>query len=206
MHGWKVWFIGHCTAAHMSLTSSLTNSQTEVSCRTVPYHSTNLVRFHLTLSPPSSRMNIHQPLLWITTTSFTNPSNTSETSTSNMVANCLLLLLALPAVFGFAPTVRFGLALRSGISSERFMFGKLFEEDGPLGKGITVGKVQVALMTSDRSANSIFGTLKRQTENVGSTQYDLASMAHEVCLDLLRRSDSCSWTTPSPRTSTPATP
>lgn len=103
--------------------------------------------------------------------------------------SCLLLL---PAAFGFSPVhpkSAAGIRRAESPSSTRFLFDKLFEEDGPLGKGITVGKVQVALTTSDRSARSIFGTLKRQTENVGSTQYDLACMAHEVCLDLLRRSD-----------------
>ena len=105
-----------------------------------------------------------------------------------MISTSLVsVLLALPAVLGFAPVPPRHAA---PLLTPRFMFGKMFEQDGPLGKGITVGKVQVALMTSDRSARSIFGTLKRQTENVGSTQYDLACMAHEVCLDLLRRSDS----------------
>lgn len=98
------------------------------------------------------------------------------------------LLLTASSVFGFAPVPTI-LRQEQRTDAPRFMFDKIFEQDGPLGKGITVGKVQVALMTSDRSKNSIFGTLKRQTENVGSTQYDLACMAHEVCLDLLRRSD-----------------
>jgi hypothetical protein len=37
------------------------------------------------------------------------------------------------------------------------LFDKMFEEEGMLGKGITVGKVQVALRSSDRSDTSIFG-------------------------------------------------
>lgn len=98
-----------------------------------------------------------------------------------------LLLVVPSAVLGFTPIHKRASGVRQ--ESARYFFDKIFEEEGPLGKGITVGKVQVALMTSDRSASSIFGTLKRQTENSGSTNYDLACMAHEVCLDLLRRSE-----------------
>mmetsp|Transcript_1382 Transcript_1382/g.1863 ORF Transcript_1382/g.1863 Transcript_1382/m.1863 type:complete len:267 (+) Transcript_1382:82-882(+) len=73
-------------------------------------------------------------------------------------------------------------------------FDKVFEEEGPLGKGITIGKVQVALFTTDRSRDSIFGAVKRAVdEHAGvSTNYDLACLAQEVCLALLRRKDS--WT------------
>ncbi|KAL7568996.1 hypothetical protein ACA910_021287 [Epithemia clementina (nom. ined.)] len=72
-------------------------------------------------------------------------------------------------------------------------FDKMFEEEGPLGKGITVGKVQVALTTTDRSRNSIFGALEQAVnENQGSTNYDLACLAQGVCLALLRRKSS--WT------------
>ena len=72
-------------------------------------------------------------------------------------------------------------------------FDKMFEEEGPLGKGITVGKVQVALTTTDRSSDSVFGALQRAVrKNQGSTNYDLACLTQEVCLSLLRRRDS--WT------------
>jgi uncharacterized membrane protein len=105
---------------------------------------------------------------------------------------CLLsLLAAATGVVGFAPTTTPTTTIGGrGHTGALFFFDKVFEEDGPLGKGITVGKVQVALSTSDRSADSIFGVLKRQTENAGSTSYDLACMGHEVCLELLRRADS----------------
>ena len=74
-----------------------------------------------------------------------------------------------------------------------FFFDKLLEEEGPLGKGITIGKVQVALSTTDRSKNSIFGALKEAVnDNRGSTNYDLACLAQDVCLSLLRRKSS--WT------------
>jgi len=105
----------------------------------------------------------------------------------NLFGSVLLLCLVARTALGFIVPSKDAWGLREG--SARFMFGKMFEEDGPLGKGITVGKVQVALMTSDRSKNSIFGTLKRITDDAGSTQYDLACMAQAVCLDLLRRSD-----------------
>jgi len=70
------------------------------------------------------------------------------------------------------------------------IFGKLFEDSGPLGKGITVGKVQVALSIQDRhSPSSIFKLLARSTRNVGDSNKELSRMAHEVCLALLRNSD-----------------
>ena len=40
------------------------------------------------------------------------------------------------------------------------LFDKLFEEEGILGKGVTVGKVQIALNSPDRGPNSIFGILE----------------------------------------------
>lgn len=68
-------------------------------------------------------------------------------------------------------------------------FDKMFEEDGPLGKGITVGKVQVALQARDRSSSSIFGALEKASRGSDGSNYALASLAQEVCLALLRRQD-----------------
>lgn len=82
---------------------------------------------------------------------------------------------------------------------------KVFEEDGPLGKGITVGKVQVAINVSgaERVAkDGIFAKLA-QHARADSDGYDedyedgygdskLSKMCHDVCLTLLRQSDS--WT------------
>jgi len=65
----------------------------------------------------------------------------------------------------------------------------MFEDDGPLGKGITVGKVQVAVQARDRGGSSIFGVLEKSTRSGGDSNYDLARLAQEVCLALLRRSD-----------------
>lgn len=70
-------------------------------------------------------------------------------------------------------------------------FDKIFEESGPLGKGITVGKVQVALQTRDRSSNSILGTLESTARRLSgsSSSAVLARAANDVCLALLRLSD-----------------
>mmetsp|Transcript_11816 Transcript_11816/g.25186 ORF Transcript_11816/g.25186 Transcript_11816/m.25186 type:complete len:258 (+) Transcript_11816:170-943(+) len=82
---------------------------------------------------------------------------------------------------------------------------KAFEDSGPLGKGITVGKVQVALAVSGAertSSDSIFALLEKQARNnedIGSSyddDYDegygdshLSKFCHETCLALLRKSD-----------------
>jgi uncharacterized membrane protein len=75
-------------------------------------------------------------------------------------------------------------------------FGKVFEESGPLGKGITVGKVQVALQCKDRSG--IFRELEQAAATASSSgssttnTVKLAQLANSVCLALLRKSDD--WT------------
>lgn len=99
-----------------------------------------------------------------------------------------------PTPFGTAQHPRQRTAWRRITSTSLAFFDKLFEEEGPLGKGITVGKVQVALLTTDRSRQSIYGDLKRAVDESGSgsTNYDLACLAQQVCLSLLRRKDS--WT------------
>ncbi|KAL3823904.1 hypothetical protein ACHAXA_005486 [Cyclostephanos tholiformis] len=82
---------------------------------------------------------------------------------------------------------------------------KAFEDAGPLGRGITVGKVQVALSVDGReraSGDSIFAVLERHGRDdadVGALYDDdyedgrgdskLSTMCHEVCLALLRKSD-----------------
>mmetsp|Transcript_25815 Transcript_25815/g.26255 ORF Transcript_25815/g.26255 Transcript_25815/m.26255 type:complete len:189 (+) Transcript_25815:278-844(+) len=58
-----------------------------------------------------------------------------------------------------------------------------------LGKGITVGKVQVALRSSDRSDGSIFGLLEGHAALDSNDNEDLSRMANGVCLDLMRKSD-----------------
>ena len=69
------------------------------------------------------------------------------------------------------------------------LFGDMFEEAGPLGKGITVGKVQVALNSYDRSPTSITGMLEEKTSDIGDSPEELSQMTNDVCLALLRKSD-----------------
>jgi hypothetical protein len=78
---------------------------------------------------------------------------------------------------------------RRAFVRELHIFDKLFEEQGMLGKGITVGKVQVALMSVDRSKDSIFGLLQSKAANSGDSPQELARLANDVCLALLRKSD-----------------
>lgn len=67
------------------------------------------------------------------------------------------------------------------------LFDKVFEEEGPLGKGITVGKVQVALMAPDRSKSSIFGLLDDAGRSSDDSSEGLAEMCNEICMALLRK-------------------
>ena len=69
------------------------------------------------------------------------------------------------------------------------LFDKLFEEEGTLGKGITVGKVQVALRSPNRSDSSIFGLLEDCAVDTGNEPEELSRMANDVCLALMRKSD-----------------
>ena len=69
------------------------------------------------------------------------------------------------------------------------LFDKIFEEEGMLGKGITVGKVQVALISPDRSVQSIFSLLEDCASDTGNEPQELARMANDVCLSLMRKSD-----------------
>lgn len=84
---------------------------------------------------------------------------------------------------------------KNGSSTQRNLFeqfGKVFEESGPLGKGITVGKIQVALQCKDRSG--IFQELEKSARSASSSsnKRTLAQLANTVCLALLRKSDD--WT------------
>ena len=78
-------------------------------------------------------------------------------------------------------------AVRPAFTSTRLnLFDKLFEEEGMLGKGITVGKISVALM-SDRKMDSVFSILEDHAENTGNEPHELAGLANEVCLTLMRK-------------------
>ena len=65
----------------------------------------------------------------------------------------------------------------------------MFEEAGPLGKGITVGKVQVALNSYDRSDSSITGIIEDRTEDSDDSPEALSQLTNDVCLALLRKKD-----------------
>ena len=108
----------------------------------------------------------------------------------------IFLSLGLSRSFILEPVWRLHrLPLRSSSTESSLrLFDKIFEESGPLGKGITVGKVQVALFCRDRSRDSIVGFLREKTERqaASSSSAALARLANDVCLQLLRKSDD--WT------------
>ncbi|GAX12542.1 hypothetical protein FisN_24Hh118 [Fistulifera solaris] len=108
----------------------------------------------------------------------------------NYVWKAAFLILWSAPVSSFAPNL-WGVGHRS-LTTTLGLFDKLFEEEGPLGKGITVGKVQVALIASDRGKGSIFGQLEELSRESNEDQEELAYLARDVCLALLRRSDD--WT------------
>lgn len=82
-----------------------------------------------------------------------------------------------------------GISRKTQIIPSFHMFGKVFEDEGPLGKGITVGKIQVALTAGDRSPSSILGLLERKARADDDSSYGLARSAYDVCMALLRKED-----------------
>lgn len=109
-----------------------------------------------------------------------------------MMSFCSVLLLcfALPFSSSFsvvAPKLSRTTATQLNLFDQLGQFGKVFEESGPLGKGITVGKVQVALQCNDRSG--VFQDLEKSARNAGSDSKALSQLANSVCLAVLRRSD-----------------
>jgi len=100
-----------------------------------------------------------------------------------------LMFLTWTTVSAFSPSLNHASisTSRSSTSLEPLnLFGKMFEEEGPLGKGITVGKFQVGLSCIDRSLIEI---LERESDNSGSEPQELSELANAVCLTLLRKSD-----------------
>ena len=76
------------------------------------------------------------------------------------------------------------------------LFDKVFEESGPLGKGITVGKVSVSIAASGperTSRDSIFALLEEQSRATRplSSHNDscISRSCHQTCMALLRKSD-----------------
>jgi Protein of unknown function (DUF1517) len=102
----------------------------------------------------------------------------------------VLLLSYIVSTLTFALHSRWGFA-QNRRQSSLYFFDKVFEEEGPLGKGITVGKVQVALMSPDRGKGSIFKMLEDNSRWIAddSEASSLADLAHDVCLTLLRKKD-----------------
>lgn len=126
-----------------------------------------------------------------------------------------LFSVATPSTMAFTPILpAANVKLRTKTSTEMNLFDgfenpldKVFEEEGPLGRGITVGKVQVAINVSGSertSKDSIFAKLAQHaraddTSSGFEDDYEdgygdskLSKMCHDVCLTLLRQSDS--WT------------
>ena len=102
----------------------------------------------------------------------------------------LLLVSQIISSSSFALQGRWGL-VRSRQQSSLYFFDKVFEEEGPLGKGITVGKIQVSLMSPDRGKGSIFKMLEDNSRWIADDNEasSLADLAHDVCLTLLRKKD-----------------
>ncbi|KAL7507367.1 hypothetical protein ACHAXN_004557 [Cyclotella atomus] len=118
-----------------------------------------------------------------------------------------LLVLTTPTA-SFSPIQPLKHASTDKTSTSLHIFGeafnKAFEEEGPLGKGITVGKLQIALSlsSSERSSpTSILRLLEDSardgsiTEEYDDESYDyggdshLSQMCHATCLALMRKSD-----------------
>lgn len=104
-----------------------------------------------------------------------------------MIARSLstLLVATSAAAFVISPSSN----IRTQQRTQLNLFDKIFEEEGTLGKGITVGKVQVALNALDRGSGSIFDMLEDHAKNTGSEPEELAAFANDVCLSLMRKSN-----------------
>jgi uncharacterized membrane protein len=105
----------------------------------------------------------------------------------------LILLSYTTRVESFTPSIYTLVAKKSAITtttatttSSLNLFDKLFEEEGPLGKGITVGKFQLGLSCSDRS---LIETLEKESNSYGSEPEELSRLCNSVCLTLLRKQD-----------------
>lgn len=100
-----------------------------------------------------------------------------------------VLALIVSSVFGFVQNEIRRPTIWLPTSTRLNLFDKIFEEEGMLGKGITVGKVQVALISPDRSDSSIFSLLEDCASDTGNEPQELSRMANDVCLALMRKSD-----------------
>jgi Protein of unknown function (DUF1517) len=104
------------------------------------------------------------------------------------------LVILLASIFipvaSFTPRLKWDLR-RIDQPTSLYFFDKMFEEEGPLGKGITVGTVKVALMSPDRGNGSIFKMLEDNARWIAddNESSSIADLAHDVCLTLLRKKD-----------------
>eukprot|EP00542_Grammatophora_oceanica_P012695 CAMPEP_0194047266 /NCGR_PEP_ID=MMETSP0009_2-20130614/23719_1 /TAXON_ID=210454 /ORGANISM="Grammatophora oceanica, Strain CCMP 410" /LENGTH=253 /DNA_ID=CAMNT_0038692823 /DNA_START=118 /DNA_END=879 /DNA_ORIENTATION=+ len=99
----------------------------------------------------------------------------------------LMAFMAVTGTQGFTPSKP--RTTQSSTTALSF-FGKAFEADGPLGKGITVGKVQVALNAPTRTGStSILTQLEKAASSGGNSNRALAKLANTICLSLLRKSE-----------------
>jgi hypothetical protein len=112
-----------------------------------------------------------------------------------LIRPCLLALSVSP-IFAWLPshsqvvgrgpsTLTVRKNMPSASTTQLHLFDKIFEEEGILGKGITVGKVQVALTSPSRGPDSIFGMLEKEANDDKS----LSKLTNAICLSLLRKSD-----------------
>jgi hypothetical protein len=113
--------------------------------------------------------------------------------------------LLLPTVSAFTTHTPLQSPLKpssTSLSIFREALNKAFEEEGPLGKGITVGKLQIALSltgperTSPDSILSLLEESSRQDPEGYDDDYEdgygdshLSKMCHATCLALMRKSD-----------------
>lgn len=112
-------------------------------------------------------------------------------TTSSKILSLSLLLSCVSTATGFVvdPVSKSMTPPAFTTTSLNLFDDKMWEKEGTLGKGITVGKVQISLNSPDRSKGSIFGMLEEEANSDDGT---LAEFANSVCLALLRKKD-C-WT------------
>ena len=103
---------------------------------------------------------------------------------SSLTIVCLLALCASHSL-AWHSNVNLPKMSKTRTTTQLGLLDKIFEEEGILGKGITVGKVQVALNSPSRGPDSIFGIL----ENEANDDKSLPELTHAICLALLRKSD-----------------
>mmetsp|Transcript_21554 Transcript_21554/g.31907 ORF Transcript_21554/g.31907 Transcript_21554/m.31907 type:complete len:238 (+) Transcript_21554:93-806(+) len=97
-----------------------------------------------------------------------------------------LFVVAFSGTEAFAPSLNNARTSTSASTSSLNLFGKMFEEEGPLGKGITVGKFQLGLSCTDRT---LIELLEKESNSYGSEPEELSKLCNVVCLTLLRRQD-----------------